>query len=89
MTSPSMTSSANPTTATRPGARVPHNRGMCRVIALSCLLAVPLGAAAHPGHAPVQGVLDVLLHQPWTLGALLLAAMVGGHALLRRMRARR
>lgn len=93
-----MTAYANDGNGTRPPTPGPHHRSMRHGTSalafllpclLACLLATPLGAAAHPGHAPVQGVLDTLLHQPWTLGALLLAGVIGGGALLRRVRDRR
>jgi hypothetical protein len=42
------------------------------VMALASL-ALPGLAQAHPGHAATSGLVDVLLHYPWTLGLVALA----------------
>lgn len=51
--------------------------------------ALPQVAAAHPGHAPLGGLPDLLLHQPW-IALLVLAGVYAGLRLLgaRRVRAR-
>jgi len=51
------------------------------------MLALPGIALAHPGHAPLTGVPDLLLHHPWS-ALLVLALGVGGLSLLGAQRAR-
>lgn len=53
------------------------------VVTLSC--ALPGAALAHPGHAPLTGLPDVLLHHSWVL----LPLVVIGAAALRTVGARR
>jgi hypothetical protein len=48
---------------------------------------LPQVAAAHPGHAPLGGLPDLLLHQPW-LAVLVLVAGCAGLRLLGARRAR-
>lgn len=50
-------------------------------------LALPGAALAHPGHAPLAGLPDLLLHHPWT-ALLVLALGVGGVRVLGARRAR-
>ncbi len=54
------------------------------------MLALPGVALAHPGHAPLAGLPDLLLHHPWT-ALLMLGLGLGGLCLhgLRRARSRR
>ncbi len=51
------------------------------------MLALPGVALAHPGHAPLSGLPDLLLHHPWS-ALLVLALGVGGLSLLGAQRAR-
>ena len=51
------------------------------------MLALPGVALAHPGHAPLSGLPDLLLHHPWT-ALLVLVPGVGGLSLLGARRAR-
>jgi hypothetical protein len=58
-------------------------------LAFALALSVPGLALAHPGHAPLAGLPDVLLHHPWVAGLALAVGVVALRSIAaRRVRAR-
>lgn len=57
---------------------------------IAVVIAVLPGVAlAHPGHAPLAGLPDLLLHQPWVLLPMVVIGVVALRAVVgRRLRAR-